>query len=150
MRRLTVSLAVLLTFAAAGCKRAAKHSQSGEDLISVVAMDDPHADFQLVSGFYSLEGNPWRWTAAKFSADLKPPAGAGQNGARLELKLNVPDVLIQQIGAITLSATANGVRLAPQKFAAAGDYVYAADVPADVLRAGSVTVDFSTDKAIPP
>ena len=90
-----------------------------------------------------------RWTAGKFSAELKPPAGAAENGAKLELKLNIPDVVIKNLGSITLTASAGGARLTPQKFTDAGNYVYAVDVPAEFLRSDSVTIEFSTDKAIP-
>jgi hypothetical protein len=148
MRRLTACLIVALALAAGACKRAAKPMQFGVDL-SVIQMDDARGAAQLVSGFYPPEGNPWRWTAGKFSADLKPPAGAGVDGARLELKLNIPEVVIQKLGPITLSASAGGAGLAPEKFTAAGNYVYAADVPAEVLRGPGVNVEFSTDKSIP-
>jgi hypothetical protein len=146
MRRLTIALAIVLT---TSCKRAPRPAPAGADLASVVQVDDPGASAQLVSGFYSLEGNPWRWTAGKFSAELKPPPGAGENGAKLELKLNIPDVVIKNLGTITLSASAGGARLTPQKFTETGNYVYAVDVPAEFLRGDSVTIDFSTDKAIP-
>jgi len=39
--------------------------------------------------------------------------------------------------------------MTPQKFTEAGNYVYAVDVPAEFLRSDHVTIDFSTDKAIP-
>ena len=150
MRRLTLALAIGSIIAAASCTRAPRPAPAGPDLLSVVQVDDPAASAQLVSGFYSLEGNPWRWTAGKFSAELKPPPGAGENGAKLELKLNIPDVVIKNLGSITLTASAGGARMTPQKFTEAGNYVYAVDVPAEFLRSDRVTIDFSTDKAIPP
>jgi hypothetical protein len=150
MRRLTVSLAIGLTIAAVACKRSPKPGGAGLELLSVVRMDDSRGAAQLLSGFYSPEDNSWRWTAGKFSAELKPPPGASQNGAKLELKLTIPDVVVQQLGAITLSASAGGARLTPEKFTEAGNYVYAADVPASALGSDSITVEFSTDKAIPP
>jgi len=149
MRRLTIALAIALTIAATSCKRAPRPLPAGADLVSVVQVDDPRTSAQLVSGFYPLEDNTWRWTAGKFSAELKPPAGASENGAKLELKLNIPDVVIKNLGTITLSASAGGARLTPRNFTEPGNYVYAADVPAEVLRGDSVTIDVSTDKAIP-
>jgi len=149
MRRLTVALAIGLTIAVTSCKRAPRPAPAAADLVSVVQMDDSRTSAQLVSGFYALEGNSWRWTAGKFSAELKPPAGAAENGAKLELKLNIPDVVIKNLGSITLTASAGGARLTPQKFTDAGNYVYAVDVPAEFLRSDSVTIEFSTDKAIP-
>jgi hypothetical protein len=150
MRRLTVALLLFwIAIAPAACKRA-RHAPSGTaELLSVVPMDDPNAGAQLVRGFYPLEGGPWRWTAGRFSVILRPPPGAAQFGARLELKLNIPDVAFRQLGAMTLSAIADGKPLAPEKYTAAGDYVYARDVPATALGGDSVSFEFATDKAIP-
>ena len=115
----------------------------------MVPMDDPQADAQLVEGFYLLEGNRWRWTAGHFSVILRPPPGASQDGARLELKLNIPDAIIHQLGSVTLSAAASHSPLAPEKYMEPGNYVYARDVPASALTANRVTVEFAMDKAIP-
>ena len=35
--------------------------------LSVLQMSDPNAVGQLMSGFYPLEANSWRWTARQFS-----------------------------------------------------------------------------------
>jgi len=86
-----------------------------------------------------------------FTDDFHGGGGTIQlRGAKLELKLNVPDVVIKTLGSITLTASAGGARLTPQKFTEAGNYVYTVDVPAEFLRSDSVTIEFSTDKAIPP
>jgi hypothetical protein len=112
-------------------------------------MDDPRADSQLVQGFYPLEGNKWRWTAGHFSAVLRPPIGSAQDGARLELRLSIPDVVVQQLGTVTLSAMTVQGPLEPEKYTKPGDYVYARDVPPSVLGGDIVSVDFSLDQAIP-
>ena len=150
MRRLALLLAIGLTIAAAACKRGAKHVVSAPDLLSVLPVDDPHAAAQLVRGFHSLEGNPWRWTAGKFSVILRPPPEAALDGAKLELKLNIPDVVISKLGAVTLSATAAGSPLAPEKYTEPGNHVYTRDVPASALAGDSVNIEFATDKAMPP
>ena len=111
-------------------------------------MDDPHASAQLVRGFYPPEGT-WRWTQGKFSVILRPPPGAAQYGARLELILNIPDVVIRELDSVTLSATIGGNRLAPQKYPDPGNQIYSVEVPASALPGDSVTVEFATDKAIP-
>lgn len=154
MRRLTVAgllaiLAIGLALAPAACKRAAQHTDAAPELLSVVAMDDPRAGAQLVRGFYSLEGGPWRWTAGQFSVILRPPVGAVQNGARLEVKLNIPEVVFQQLGAMTLSATVAGIPLMSEKYTEPGNHVYTRDVPASALSGDSVSVEFATDKMIP-
>ena len=112
-------------------------------------MDDPGADLQLLRGFHSLEGGPWRWTEGKFGVILRPPPGSALEGAQLELKLNIPDVVFKELGAVTLSATAAGVPLPPEKYSAAGNYVYTRNVPASALAADNVSIEFATDKSIP-
>jgi hypothetical protein len=151
MRRLSAAALLCgLALAPAACKRSAKHALlAATDLRSVVPMGDPGADGQLVAGFHSAEGNSWRWTEGKFSVILRPPPGAAVEGAKLELNLNIPDAVIQQLGAVTLSAAAAGSRLPPEKYAAAGNYVYTRNIPANALSGDSVSVEFATDKAIP-
>lgn len=112
-------------------------------------MDDPRADGQLLRGFYPPEDGPWRWTAGKFSLLLRPPPGAAQYGARLELKLNVPEAVLREAGVPTLSAEIGGLRFEPEQFPQAGDHVYARDVPASVLSGDSVEIHFTSDKPIP-
>ena len=112
-------------------------------------MDDPRAGAQLVHGFYSLEEGKWRWTASRFGVILRPLEGSAQNGARLELMLTIPDVVVKELGPVTLSGVAGESALAPEKYTKAGEYVYARDVPAGSLGGDSVTVEFATDKAIP-
>jgi hypothetical protein len=150
MRRLTVAGLLFGTALASGaCKRSALHTLAPE-LLSVIPMDDPHADAQLVDGFYSMEGNGWRWTAGKFSVILRPPPGStGQDGARLELMLNMPEAVLQRLGPMTLSAKIGGSSLAPEKYSEPGGYIYGRDVPASALSGESVSVEFATDKAIP-
>jgi len=73
MRRLILSLAILLAFLPAACKRQRRHRQDpvalgSSQLSSHLAVADPRAAVQLVHGFYDPEGNSWRWTARQFSA----------------------------------------------------------------------------------
>jgi len=148
MRRLTVAVCLFGIALASACKRSALHTLAPE-LLSVVPMDDPHADAQLVDGFYSLEGNGWRWTAGKFSVILRPPPGSAEGGSRLELMLNMPEAVLQRLGAVTLSARIGGSTLAPEKYSEPGGYIYGRDVPASALSGDSVSIEFTTDKAIP-
>jgi len=149
MRRLTVFLAMGLALSAPACKRRAQHTDPTTDLLSVLPMDHPRAQTQLVKGFYSREGGPWRWTAGQFSLILRPPPGAAVGGARLELMLNIPDVVFKELGAVTLSATAGGSALASEKYTQPGDQIYARDVPASALAGDDITIEFATDKAVP-
>lgn len=152
--RRSISLLVLVALAAAstaGCKakrrvRVETVEEEAGPLANVVRMNDPKTAVQLVRGFYSLEQGAWRWTKGQFSVTLHPPAGSAQNGARLEMKLTVPDAVIERVKATTLAATVNGHVLEPEKFTKGGEFVYKREVPASVLGGDAATFDFQFDK----
>jgi len=161
MRRLRAAVPFLLavvmagsTLGSAGCKRKKKAQTSAPEpaavLLSVANVADPAAAVQLASGFFELESNTWRWTAGKFTAILRPPDGAAERGARLELHFNLPGVIVDRIGPVTVSATLGALSLAPERYAQAGDYVYTRDVDGAPLRSSAVAIHFATDKALPP
>jgi hypothetical protein len=88
------------------------------------------------------------WTGSRFIVILMPPPGAAQSGARLELMLNIPDVVVKELGSMTLSALAREIPLAPETYTRAGEYTYARDVPASALNGDSISIEFATDRAI--
>ncbi len=143
-----------LLLAPAGCKRKRRTEEQPEAtpgaLLSDVRMADNRAAVQLAKGFYDPEGNAWRWTQKRFTVVLAPPPGAARRGARLVFHFTLPSVLIAKTGPVTLAAAISGQQLAPGTYSSAGDYVYERDVPATLLGAPAVSVDFETDKALPP
>jgi hypothetical protein len=146
--------ALVSVTALAGCKRARHDSnalipEQNAALASVVNVNDPATSAQLVRGFYAVEAGAWRWTAKDFEVALKPPPGAPEKGARLVFRLNAPEPVISKFRAITLSASLNGLQLAPESYSKPGDYVYARDVPASALKGDVVVAEFHSDKAIP-
>lgn len=145
------ALALLL---AQGCKRnetaPPESVQEPGALATTIHVADPRVSAQLVSGWYEVEQSAWRWTAGRFSVNLRPPRSAAANGAVLQLKFSIPDVLIQKLGPVTLSASVNGAPLTPETYAQAGEFVYARDVPAQALQGAAVKVDFLLDKTLPP
>jgi len=74
-----------------------------EDLQSSLEMAAPTARRQLLSGLHSPEANAWRWTDKSFSLALLRPAGAKADGARLTLRLFIPDSQIRDLGPMTSS-----------------------------------------------
>jgi hypothetical protein len=149
-----IMLSITLSLATMGCKnRKVKVQATDEEaprMASAVSMGDPKADTQLAAGLYGVEAGAWRWTAKQFTVVLRPPSGSAQKGAKLELKLTVPPVVIEKLKAISLSAKANGSALTPETYTQTGDYVYTRDVPASALTGESVHIEFQLDKAMPP
>ncbi len=162
MRRLAL-LAVLVFLDLAACKHKPSSSAAGTDVkvadapaaqnlveLSVVKMSDPAAEPQLVHGFYSVESGSWRWTGSKFAVKLRPPDGSAQTGATLQFQFSLPDVIVNKVGPVTLSASVNGTALSSQTYSKSGEYLYSAAVPGAALSAGTATAEFATNKAMPP
>jgi hypothetical protein len=159
MRRLIIPVPVfvmvLVGLALTACKHEAASSAGTQatpaaDLVSVLNMSDPQAATQLTRGFWSLESGSWRWTASKFAVTLRVPAGSAQTGARLDLKVNLPEAVMKDLAPLTLSATAGGATLAPETYTAAGSYTFTRDVPAAVFSGDKISIEFATDKSVPP
>ncbi|MGA2725850.1 MAG: hypothetical protein ABSG79_26010 [Bryobacteraceae bacterium] len=148
------ALLVTLAFAPLGCKRKRAVVQPTGDeapsMASTIHMGDPKTGTQLISGFYGIEQNAWRWTGRQFSLALRPPSGAAQKGATLRLRLTVPPVIVEKLKTISLSATIGGSALAPETYTQAGEYTYTRDVAPALLAGEAVRVDFQLDKSIPP
>lgn len=145
----------LLALTGAACK--GKHSrvtveneEPAPRMASVVRMTDPTAGKQLVSGFFAVEANSWRWTAGKFSAVLGTPPTAAQNGATLTFAFSIPEVAIQKLKDVSLTASVNGMTLKTSKYDKSGPNIFTADVPPSLLTGDSVKIDFSLDKTLPP
>jgi hypothetical protein len=115
-----------------------------------VSVADPRAAVQLVKGFHALENDAWRWTMKSFTVTLRPPTGSDQNGAKLELKFVLPEVIFKRLGAVTLDAQINGIDLGPEKLSKDGEGVYTRDVPASALHGEVASFEFTLDKALPP
>ena len=157
MRRLTFQLFPLILIAVfavapAGCKRkkrAAKSEEQPTGLATMVNAADPRAAVQLVRGFHDVEQNAWRWTTGSFAVTLKPPANAAQKGATLQFKFVLPGAVIDKLKSMTLSASVNGHKLAPETYTKEGEYTYSRDVPPGALAGDAVNVEFTLDKYLP-
>jgi hypothetical protein len=116
-------------------------------LSSSLKMGDPSAAKQLLAGFYGVESGSWRWSAGHFAAVLGTPLGAARHGARVVLRLYIPQPQIDRLGAITLTAEAEGYPLAGRTFSQPGNYIYSADIPPEALQPDLTAVTFRFDKA---
>jgi hypothetical protein len=144
-------VAVALAVAPAACKRHPKPSaeDTGKPAM-MLAMSDGRSQMQLVHGFYQLEAGAWRWTGKTFGVSLRVPANAARDGARLMMKVTVPQTQVDRLKSLTLSAQVNGVDVAPETYSRAGEFLYERDIPAAALVRDMASVEFSLDKVTPP
>ncbi|MGA7241374.1 MAG: hypothetical protein WBY44_37170 [Bryobacteraceae bacterium] len=131
-------------------KETVEEAPSAPKLLSAVNMGDPKAEKQLLNGFYAIEANAWRWTAKDFSVALRPPTGSAAQGATLDFSLSVPQIAIEKLHSVTLSATINGTALAPETYSHEGEAAYKREIAPNLLTGDLVRVDFHLDKAMPP
>jgi|SRR5579884_1603937 len=119
-------------------------------LASYIRVADPAVSDQLIRGFHSVEENSWRWTGKTFAVTLAPPPNAAADGAWLLVNVDVPDVLIQKMKSITLSAKVEEAELEPETFTTPGAHQYRRAVPASAFSKDIVNADFTLDKVLPP
>jgi hypothetical protein len=145
---------ISLALSPVACKKKKVHIGGADEesprMQSVLPMGDPKVEPQLIKGFHTIEAGAWRWTEKSFTVALRPPFGGSEKGAKLTMKLTVPQVTIDKLKTISLSATAGGSALPPETYTTAGEFQYVRDIPASLLTGDSIRVDFQLDKAIPP
>jgi hypothetical protein len=105
---------------------------------------------QLVSGFYGIEYNAWRWSAGKFEVNLRPPADSAQKGANLIVRFSVPKPVLDKLGTIQLTATAGDRTIGTEQYSMPGEHVFRKPVPAELLAGDSVIFRFALDKSLAP
>jgi hypothetical protein len=123
-------------------------AQPGELPDERLSMQDLRSDDRL-TGFYPPEEGGFRWTKREFSARLGfslPDA----SGARLVLRLYIPDNAIQTLGPMTLSARIGTHALVHQTWSQAGSHIYRRDLDPALVAADPIRVDFALDKSLPP
>jgi len=152
---LLVVLLLAATLAGGGCRRQERErlevtEEEPPPLASVVHVADPAAAAQLLKGFHALEQGSWRWTAGSFAVALRPPARASERGARLTVRLSIPDVVMERLKTLTLKATVDGTALSPETYSKPGDHVYTREIPPGVFTGKPVVADFALDKTFAP
>lgn len=144
---LFVTLALL---SATGCRREEKIKMEPTDesqavLASAVHAADPKAAMQLTKGFHPVEQNAWRWTLGRFAIAFAPPEGAAERGATLNVKISVPEPVLDRVKKTTLSASIQGSAVGSATYTSAGEQTFSADIPAALLKSDAVTVEFALD-----
>jgi hypothetical protein len=125
-------------------------SQDSHDEVgSKVLTGDPASAKQL-EGFNQIEPGGWRWTTREFAISLRAPNGSRDAGARLAVRLYVPESSIQKLGAITLTARLGDRVVGSETYSAAGDHTFACNLQPGWLKAGANRLAFALDKSVRP
>ena len=114
-----------------------------------LSLTQPTAANQL-TGFHGIEETGWRWTQRRFGMTLPPPAENMRAGARLTLRIYVPQPVITAFHTLTLSASVNGHSLGAATYDKAGKQEFAASLPAGWVNPRSNRFEFSLDHALAP
>jgi hypothetical protein len=118
--------------------------------VSAFKMNDPAASRQLVGGFYSLEGQTWRWTKRDFVISFKTPPEATRRGAVASFDFVIPDIVIQKLSSVQLAAAVSGKQMGLTRYASSGSHTFQAEIPAELCANPQTVVDFHLEKALPP
>ncbi len=148
-------LALVALLLLGGCRQKRDLSQYTQEdpksgLVSSLNVGDAKLAGQLRGGFHQVEAGGWRWTAGKFAVELRPPFASQTRGAILRLTGNLPEVLFAKTGPIEISAKLNGKALGSQAYRTAGEVAFATDVPAALMGAEEIVVEFATNKPLEP
>jgi len=112
--------------------------------VSELRVADPLYHDRLLEGFYS--GTPdWLWTGRRFAVlvDVPPPVTAATT---LELDFGVPVELMDGKRPVTVTARANGIKLGAQKYKSDGRFSWQVAVPAKILSANPLKVEYELDR----
>ena len=115
-----------------------------EPRLAYLRMNDPDAAAQLISGFYNVESNAWRWMARDAAAVLKAPAPPPDHPLRFEMTLYIPDVAPARRVIVTL----DGATITEQTYSKPGRYTLTA--PVSVASGATPQVTISVDKSFQP
>ncbi|MBI3667893.1 MAG: glycosyltransferase family 39 protein [Acidobacteria bacterium] len=108
--------------------------------LSYLRMGDPEAASQLLSGFYQIENNAWRWMAEQAVVLLKAPDHAD----RFEMTFFIPD----QASARRVTLALDGLLIAAQTYPAPGGYTLS--VPVRVTTGSTPQLTITVDKTFQP
>ena len=107
-----------------------------EPALSVLPMNAPDADTQVVSGIYPNEGQPWRWMGKDATLLLKSPLHA----ATVEVKFYIADTAPARTVTIAVSGGPRLSRTFP------GPGTYSMSMPVDATHLSPVTLTIAVDR----
>jgi hypothetical protein len=121
-----------------------------QDPASMLDMSDAALERQLLSGFYGIENNKWRWVRRDFFVSLGPPPGSAERGAVLEVKFFIPERQISELGAVTLTSKVGNRQLPSMTYSSGGSLLYRAELLPVEAETNVIPVGFRFDKAVAP
>jgi hypothetical protein len=158
----SISFLGLLLSAGTGCSATRRRTAqpemiSNEDATQIqpvvrtpsFTMHDMDVTGQLVSGFYQVESNKWRWTAGDFSIVLATPPRAATHGANLVFAFYIPDAILRRTGPLTLFVYIDQTEAGRTTYKTAGAQRFSAIIPPQLLRQSPVAIDFHLDRSVP-
>ncbi len=107
---------------------------------SFLRLGDPQSGDQILSGFYPIEDNAWRWMGEQGVVILKVPQAA----ARFEMTFAIPEAA----PARRVTVAVDGISIANQPYPGPGRYVLSAPVTPPGRPAVEVTI--AVDQAFQP
>ena len=120
---------------------------SGREVRFALDLGKDYPEDRLLRGIYESEG-AWRWSARVFAFALDVPAVDGPTYVELEFALS--DILMKDLGKVTLTARVNGEEVGRETYPDHGKQLFTKLVPDDLLDGKRVEVEFELDKAKQP
>ncbi len=108
--------------------------------VSQVAVANPLYKDRLLKGFYG-GSNQWLWTAPVFAVRVDPPMPPQKT--YLDLEGSVPEELIAESHAVTLTARVNGIEVGKKSWSKAARVYEHWEVPARALETRPAVVEYT-------
>jgi tRNA (mo5U34)-methyltransferase len=125
------------------------HEDADERAFCLIRSTRTRPDYRiaLTHGWHAIEEERWRWTEARFGFDILTETPVAFT--KLRMRLHLPPAHFARTGPVTLSARAEGAEMPACVFAAPGDHVYEAPLPAYPPRT-SLHLEFTLDRCVEP
>jgi hypothetical protein len=109
----------------------------------IVHMTDADAQEHFVADVFDPLAANWRWTGRRPLIRLKAPA---QASLRYHIQFAITPQTFQTTGPVVLTFLVNGRSLDRAPYAAAGEYIFEKDIPADWITGGETILGAEIDK----
>ena len=125
----------------------AKEDSKGREVRFALELGKDYPQDRLLRGLYESEG-AWRWSARTFAFSLDVPEV--EPPIYLELEFALSEILMKDLGDVTLTARVNGEEIGRETYADHGKQRFTKAVPDRLMRPERVEVEFELDKAKRP